>query len=106
MPAYTNEQTVEMVEIYSTSPSRETVAELAEKYGKSEKSIIGKLSKEGVYKREVYKSKTGDLPVLKNAMVADIAGYLEVEVEDLSGLEKTPKQTLKIMLEAMKDMFG
>ena len=51
---YSREMTEDMVGQYQAAPNRQTVAILANKYGKSEKSIIGKLSKEGVYKRAVY----------------------------------------------------
>jgi len=94
---YTEEQTTLMVEKYSTEPTMETVQELAEKFSKTPKSIIGKLSREGVYKRAVYKSKSGELPVTKVELVNNIAENLGVEVESLVGLEKSPKSTLKTL---------
>jgi hypothetical protein len=99
--SYTKEETIEIVKRYVETPSRETVEELAEEYEKSVKSIIGKLSKEGVYQREVYKSKTGELPITKNEIVSNIADLLGVEIESLSGLEKSPKTTLKTLEEAV-----
>ncbi len=54
---YTPEETLFMVEAYTAEPSRETVEKLAVKLEKSVKSIIGKLSREGVYQRAAYKSK-------------------------------------------------
>ena len=56
MSNYTDEQTAKMVGAYLDVPTRETVDKLAEEYGRSTKSIIGKLSREGVYRREVYVS--------------------------------------------------
>ena len=64
-----------MVGQYQAAPNRQTVAILANKYGKSEKSIIGKLSKEGVYKRAVYVTKLGEKPVTKAELVEDIEEY-------------------------------
>ena len=86
-----------MVEQYQAAPNRQTVAILANKYGKSEKSIIGKLSKEGVYKRAVYKTKTGETPITKSQLVEDIEVYLGLMHGDLNGLEKAPKNVLKIV---------
>ena len=94
---YTEEQTAFLVEKYQENPSMETVVLLAEKYGKTTKSIIGKLSREGVYKRAVYKSKSGELPITKVELVNNIAENLGLEVESLVGLEKSPKATLKTL---------
>ena len=49
---YNEEQTKRIVEAYQSSPNRETVEALAKELSKSIKSIIGKLSREGVYRRE------------------------------------------------------
>ncbi len=94
---YTEEQTTYMVEHYKSCPSMETVQYLAEKFNKTTKSIIGKLSREGVYKRAVYKSKSGELPITKMELVNNIAENLGLEVESLVGLEKSPKATLKTL---------
>ena len=94
---YTEEQTRKLVEMYKAQPSMLTVEELAIMYGKSPKSIIGKLSREGVYERAVYKNKSGDLPVTKAEIVCNIAENLGLEIEHLLGLEKAPKATLKAL---------
>jgi hypothetical protein len=77
-----------------------TVENLAEELGKSTKSIIGKLSREGVYERAIYKNKSGDLPVTKAEICSNIAENLGIEIEYLAGLEKAPKSTLKALEEA------
>ena len=92
---YSAEQTVQMVEAYQASPGRVTVEKLANDMDKSVKSIIGKLSREGVYRREIYKTKTGDIPITKSEIVSTIAETLGLEVESLTGLDKAPKSTLK-----------
>ena len=99
--SYTEQITKELIEAYEDEPTRETVEKLAETYSKSVKSIIGKLSREGVYRREIYKSKTGEVPVTKNEIVNNIADSLGIEVEALSGLEKSPKAALKNLEKAV-----
>ena len=94
---YTEEVTEYMVEQYKSSPTMETVQYLADELGKTTKSIIGKLSREGVYKRAVYKSKSGELPITKVELVNNIAENLGIEVESLAGLEKSPKSALKTL---------
>jgi hypothetical protein len=99
--SYTEQITKELIEAYEDEPTRETVEKLAEIYSKSVKSIIGKLSREGVYRREIYKSKTGEVPVTKNEIVNNIADSLGIEIEALSGLEKSPKTALKNLEKAL-----
>ena len=98
---YSKEITAKMVEAYQQVPTRETVSKLAIELGKSEKSVIGKLSKEGVYIRSVYTTKTGEKPVTKQELVEELAEKLEIDAKDLKGLEKAPKTTLKILLEGI-----
>jgi len=100
---YNKDQTEYMIEKYKSSPTRDTVEELADEFSKSIKSIIGKLSREGVYRREVYKTKTGESPVTKLEIVENIADYLGLESESLVGLEKAPKTTLRIIERVLED---
>ena len=100
-----NEQTTQyMLEKYTADPTRQTVEDLAVELSRSVKSIIGKLSREGVYRREIYKTKTGELPVTKVEIVSNIADDLGIEVESLLGLEKAPKATLKKLENAIKEL--
>ena len=101
MTNYTAEQVAEMVEAYNLTPSRETVTMLAEKLDKSEKSIIGKLAREGVYQKQVYISKTGEKPVTKVEIVREIAAELDLNANDLNGLDKAPKGVLKLLCESI-----
>ena len=94
---YTSEQTEYMVEEYKRKPSRITVDRLAKELDKSPKSIIGKLSREGVYRRSVYKTKTGETPVTKVELVAELAEVLGISPGVLAGLEKAPKNVLKVL---------
>tara|TARA_B110000503_G_C7119829_1_gene401969 strand:- start:327 stop:641 length:315 start_codon:yes stop_codon:yes gene_type:complete len=95
---YTEEERDLIVASYEKSPCRETVEVLAKEFNRSIKSVIGKLSREGVYKRESYVSKTGEKAITKLELVAAIADTLAIAPEELDGLEKTPKGTLKLLL--------
>ena len=101
MSNYTEEMTREMVGAYLDRPTPETVELLAEKYERSKKSIIGKLSREGVYRREVYVSKTGESPITKVEIVNNIAENLGVESRSLAGLEKSHKAALRNLEKAV-----
>ena len=94
---YSEDITKYMVEQYVSDPSRETVEKLAEELDKSIKSVIGKLSREGVYRREIYKTKSGETPVTKVEIVSSIAESLGLDGDTLLGLDKAPKNTLKIL---------
>lgn len=97
--------TVDMVELmkvrYSANPTRETVEELANELNKSIKSVIGKLSREGVYLKTEYLTKAGEKPVTKQELVETIAGILAVDYQALAGLEKSPKSSLKLLEETL-----
>ena len=94
---YTPEQVDLMKAQYTKNPSRETVENLAETLDKSIKSIIGKLSREGVYRKTVYKTKTGEDPETKKEIVESIADTLDIDYEPVAGLEKSPKAALKLL---------
>lgn len=94
---YTTEQVDHMIKAYSEKPDRTTVNMLAEDFDKSIKSIIGKLSREGVYQKAVYKTKTGEIPVTKAQLVENLALLLEIPSSKIMGLEKAPKQDIKFL---------
>jgi hypothetical protein len=73
--------------------------ELAKLLGKSKRSIIGKLSKMGIYQKTTYRTKKNELPVTKLELRAMIESELGTE---LPGLEKSPKETLKRLIECLK----
>jgi len=90
-----------MKQRYSANPTRETVEELAEELNKSIKSVIGKLSREGVYEKTEYLTKTGEKPVTKRELVEKVAEILAVDYQALAGLEKSPKSALKLLEETL-----
>ena len=100
---YNAKQVSFMIEEYTANPNRETVDKLAETLNKSIKSIIGKLSREGVYQKAIYKTKTGEVPITKAEIILDIAEILDANGERLKGLEKAPKQELKYLYSIIKD---
>ena len=81
------EQEVEVLRRYPEL----SVQELAAQLGKNERSIIGKLSRLGIYQRKVYVSKTGSPPISKLEIVAQIESLMNMKLE---GLEKSPKGVL------------
>ena len=101
---YTDEQVQYMVDKYTAEPNRETVDKLAEKLNKSIKSIIGKLSREGVYQKAIYRTKTGEIPMTKGEIIVKVAEILEAEYDRLAGLEKSPKQDLKYLYELVRGL--
>ena len=100
---YTQEEVDLMKEAYTKKPTRETVENLAENLDKSIKSIIGKLSREGVYKKTVYKTKAGEDPETKKEIVENLSEKLGMNYQAVAGLEKAPKSALKILREAVNE---
>ena len=100
---YTEEQVDYMVKAYSDQPTRQTVNALADELNKSVKSIIGKLSREGVYKKTVYKTKTGEDPVTKKELVEELSGILDISADSIRGLEKSPKSDLKNLVLTLRE---
>ena len=98
---YTQEMVESMTSRYSANPTRETVEELANELNKSIKSVIGKLSREGVYQKTEYLTKTGEKPVTKRELVEKVSEILGVDYQALAGLEKSPKSSLKLLEETL-----
>jgi len=93
--AYSIEQTSELVEAYKADPTQETVAIFAERFGKSARSVIAKLTREGVYIKKTYTSKTGE-PVIKKDDIADKIGALVgLADSEADSLAKANKSALK-----------
>lgn len=87
---YTPEMTAVMLADYAAGSTKEAIAE---KVGRSVRSVVAKLSREGVYKAKTYVSKTGEKPVKKDS-VADaiglaVVGLTEPEIESLTKANKT-----------------
>jgi hypothetical protein len=88
---YTEEMVSTMTEQYTANPTRETVDVLASQFGKTTRSIIAKLSREGIYKAQPRTTKTGEPVISKAQYVSAINAHFEVE---LPTLVKAGKQDL------------
>lgn len=95
---YTQEQTVAIVAAYQNG---ETVEALAETFQKSVRSIVAKLSREGVYQKKVYKTKTGEAVQKKDATADAIGAILGLAENDIESLTKANKNALKKIFEAL-----
>jgi len=96
---YTDEQVNMMTEAYTANPSRETVDSLAETLGKTTRSIIAKLSREGVYIAQPRTTKSGEPVVAKAELVAQISEHFGIE---LPTLVKAGKQDLQRLVDAIQ----
>lgn len=92
---YTPEQTAKIVSDYQAGTSVES---LAEALGKSVRSIVAKLSREGVYKKKEYQTKTGEAVVSKDELADQIAKALGLSEADAESLTKANKSALKAIL--------
>ena len=101
---YTDEMVATMTEQYVANPTRDTVDALAREFGKTTRSIIAKLSREGVYVAQPRTTKTGEPIVSKNEIVNDIASLLQVEVDDIASLEKATKIDLKNLMSRLSEV--
>jgi uncharacterized protein YjcR len=95
---YTPEQTAQIVSDYSNGMTVETIAE---KLGKSARSIVAKLSREGVYQKKVRTTKTGETVVKKDAHADAIGAILQMAENDIESLTKANKSALKAIFEAL-----
>ena len=90
--------TLKMVADYQSGV---TVEQIAQTLGKSVRSIVAKLSREGVYEKKVYKTKTGEPVVKKDAHADAIGAILRLPENDIESLTKANKSALKAIFEAL-----
>ena len=91
---YTEDMVANMRELYTATPTRETVELLAEKLGKSVRSVIAKLSREGIYVSQPRVTKSGEPVVRKSELVAQIEDHFGIEVPTLVKASKADLQEL------------
>jgi hypothetical protein len=91
---YTPEQTLKIIADYQAGV---TVESIAETMGKTVRSVVAKLSREGVYQKKTYTTKSGK-PVQKKDQTADAIGAIlrltESETESLTKCNKTALQKI------------
>jgi len=96
---YTEEEVEYLIETYSKATDKqEILSDLSSQLNKTRRSIIGKLSRLGVYQKKVYLTKRGENPITKLELVHKLSIAMEIPLEKLSGLEKAPKEVLKEIL--------
>lgn len=86
---YTPEMTAKMVADYKGGVSVEMIAQ---NLGKTVRSVVAKLSREGVYQKKEYVSKTGEKPVKKDThadAIGAVLGMTEGETESLTKANKS-----------------
>lgn len=90
---YTPEQTATIIGLYTTGNSVEMIAE---QMGKSVRSIVAKLSREGVY---IPKSAAkGQGRVTKMDLIKRIANKFEIDSTEIASLEKAGMGTLELLV--------
>ena len=87
-----------MTEAYVANPSSETVEALAADMGKTVRSIIAKLSREGVYVAQPKVTKTGEPVVRKAELVAQINVHFDTDLPTLVKASKADLQKLADLL--------
>ena len=95
---YSDAQTANAIMQYNNGTSVENIATAL---GKTTRSIVAKLSREGVYKAKTYKTKSGTAVIAKETFVTLIADALNTTAEQLGGLEKANKATLELIYKAL-----
>ena len=96
---YTPEQTAEMVAAYTADKSEATVKMLAEKFGKTVRSVVAKLAREQVYVGKAKAKAAGTHT--KADLVADIESRFEMKEGTLETLEKGSKDALEALFAAV-----
>ena len=95
---YTDEMVADMTEQYQANPTRDTVDSLAKQFGKTTRSIIAKLSREGVYVAQPRTTKTGEPVISKAQFVTAIEAHFDLPMPTLV---KSGKQDLQKLAEAL-----
>jgi len=90
---YTEEMVSEMTTAYTDNPTRETVDALSQQFGKTTRSIIAKLSREGVYVAQPRTTKSGEPVVAKAELVSEIQEHFGIELPTLVKAGKADTNT-------------
>ena len=102
---YTEDQTTEMVEAYTSADSAEAreavVTAYATKFEFPAASIRGKLSSAGVYIAKAASTKNGGPIVRKDQLVSQIAKLMGKDEEVVGSLEKVTKPVLQDLITAL-----
>jgi hypothetical protein len=100
---YTPTQQKEMEALYLAHPCRDTVNTIAKSFGKSERSVIAKLSNMKIYVAPPKTTKSGSPIVKKSTLVEHIGALLE---DSFPSLEKANKIDLEKLLVRIEEWTG
>ena len=95
---YTVEQTESLKSDYLAGISVETIANAM---GKSVRSVVAKLSREGVYTPKAYVNKSGEKPVKKDTVADAIGAVLNMSEPEIESLTKANKTALSKIFVAL-----
>jgi len=101
---YSPEQTAQMIADYQAGTSVETIAE---KFGKTVRSVVAKLSREKVYVAKAYKTKSGEIPIKKDVhadFIGEMLGLTEADTESLTKANKTALAKIADFIKAEKTL--
>jgi len=107
---YTEELTRELVSGYTEVAEQNYddrtafVRSFSAEHGISTRSIIAKLSREGVYKARENTDKLGRTRHSKRDLVVQIADSIGVPTESLPGLDKANRETLRTLADVITRM--
>ena len=99
---YTVEQTAAIVSDYKAGIA---VEQIAATVGRSIRSVIAKLSREGVYQKKEYVTKKGEAVQKKDALASQLmllAGMTEAEADSLAKVNKTALVKLLAIVKSVK----
>jgi hypothetical protein len=97
-PNYSDDILAIMSDEYQLEPTRETVDALAERFNKTPRSVIAKLSAMGIYQKAERVTKRGEPVIPKAVLVATVQNALGRELPSLS---KMTKPDLQFMIDAL-----
>tara|TARA_R110002153_G_scaffold61232_5_gene165339 strand:+ start:283 stop:663 length:381 start_codon:yes stop_codon:yes gene_type:complete len=101
---YPTDVVEEMVATYNDEPTRATVELLAKEFGKTTRSIIAKLSREGVYVAQAKATAAGAV-VRKEDIVAGIEAVFGIEVPSLVKASKLDLEALLLSVSQFDKTF-
>jgi len=96
---YSETMIAEITAKYSADPVRTTVDALADKFGKSPRSIIAKLSALGIYQKVERQTKRGEPVVKKEFFVNAVNERLGRELPSVAKMTKVDLQALLELLD-------
>jgi putative heme iron utilization protein len=97
---YTPEMTQELVEAYKAQPTKATVEAFAVKFGKTARSIVAKLSREGAYVKAT-PVKNVNVRVTKAEQISALAKKMGVNESELESLSSATYATIALITAAI-----